>query len=225
MVEAARLALVGWCLEGRALVEAEAPRGVEDPLRAELEADVAEHRVDRVHEAGDEVDRSEYLGTVLIGEVVDLLAVHRAVARVVEARAWAELLGLERGGRGDDLEGRARDEEPRAGAVEERRSRRAVRRDPRDPTVVLLDEVRVEARRGGHDEDLPGAGVERDHGSAVRSQLLLRDLLCSEVDVGDHVVAPDGPAPQLVDGPVDERREVRVRRREVVVERPLEPGP
>ena len=219
-VEAAREPLVGGRLERRALVEAEALRRVEDLLRAELQPDVAEDGVDRVRERAREVDRPERARRV---EVVHALAVHRAVARIDERRLRRVLLGLERRRRRDDLEGRARHVEPCARTVDERRGGRAVRRDVGDLAVVLLDEVRVEARRGGHHEHLAGARVERHDRAAVRPERLVRDLLRIEVERRHDVVSPDGLAAQLVERLVEHGREVRVRGREVVVERALEP--
>ena len=94
---------------------------------------------------------------------------------------------------------------------------------PRDAPVVLLDEVRVEARRRGHDQDLPGTRVERDDGPAVRAELLLRDLLGIEVERRHDVVPLDRPAVELVERLVEDRREVCVGGGQVVVERSLEP--
>ena len=222
-IEAAREPLVGRCLERWSLVEAELLRRVEDPLGAELEADVAEHRVHRVDEARHEVDRPEDLGAALVGEVVNLLPVHGAVPRVVEGRAGPELLRFERRGHGDHLEDRARDEQARARPVEEWCGGGAVRGDVRDLAVVLLDEVRVEARRRGHHQHLPRARVERDDSAAVRAELFLRDLLGVEVERRHDVVPLDRPAVELVERLVEDRREVGVGGGQVVVERSLEP--
>ncbi len=93
----------------------------------------------------------------------------------------------------------------------------------RDRAVVLLDEVRVEARRRGHDQHLPRARVERDDSAAVRAELLLRDLLGVEVERRHDVVPLDRPAVELVERLVEDRREVGVRGGQVVVERSLEP--
>ena len=60
-------------------------------------------------------------GPLLVGEVGDALAVLDAVARVVEPRLGRVPARLERGGRGDDLERRARDEQALRRPVEERR--------------------------------------------------------------------------------------------------------
>ncbi len=157
-------------------------------------------------------------------EVVDLLPVDRAVAGVVEVGAGSELLRLERRGGGDHLERRAGDVQPRARAVDERGCRRAVGRDARDAAEVILDDIRVEARRRRHDQDLPGSRVERDDRAAVLSELLVCHRLGVEIERGDDVVPPHRPAVQLVERPVDEGREVRVRGRQVVVERALEAG-
>ena len=81
-VEATRQALAVRGLERRAVVEPELLGLLDDPLRPELEADVAEDRVDRVLERGRERDAAE--GPLGV-EVVDALPVHRAVARVDEA--------------------------------------------------------------------------------------------------------------------------------------------
>ena len=113
---------------------------------------------------------------------------------------------------------------PGARAVQERRCGGAVRRDPGDAAVVVLDEVRVEARRRRHDEHLPAPRIERDDGAALRPELLLRDLLGAEIEVRDDVVPADRLALELVQGPVDDGREVRVRGRQVVVQRALEAG-
>ena len=89
---------------------------------------------------------------------------------------------------------------------------------------VALDAVRVEARRGGHDAHLPRPRVERDDGPASAPELLERDLLRLEVEVDDDVVALDRLAAELVERGVHERREVRVRGGQVVVQRALEAG-
>ena len=157
-------------------------------------------------------------------EVVHALAVHRAVARVVERRIGRVLLRLERGGRGDDLEGRPGDVEAGARPVEQRRGGRAVRRDALDLAEALLHEVRIEAGRRGHHEHLPGARVEGHDRAAVRPERLVRDPLRVEVERRHDVVSLHRLAAQLVESLVDDRREARVRRREVVVERALEPG-
>ncbi len=96
--------------------------------------------------------------------------------------------------------------------------------DPGDAAVVVLDEVRVEARRRRHDEHLPAPRIERDDGAALRPELLLRDLLGAEIEVRDDVVPADRLALQLVHSPVDDGREIRVRGRQVVVQRALEAG-
>ena len=131
-VEARGRARVGRRLERRHRVEAELLRLVEDPLGAELLADVAEDGVDRVLVGLDEVDRAERLGPALVERVRDLLAVLGAVARVVEGRVGLVDAVVERRRGRDRLERRARREEALRGAVQERRRRlgraRALRR-------------------------------------------------------------------------------------------------
>ncbi len=73
--------------------------------------------------------------------------------------------------------------------------------------------------------DLPGAWVERDHGAAVLAELIERHLLGVEVEGRDDVVSLDRPAAKLVEHLLGNGGEVRVRRRQVVVQRPLETGP
>ena len=92
-----------------------------------------------------------------------------------------------------------------------------------DLAEVLLDEVRIEAGRRRHHEHLPRAWIERDDRAAVRPEGLVRDLLRVEVERRHDVVSLHGLAAQLVERLVEDRREARVRRRQVVVERPLEP--
>ena len=221
-VQAARGALVGRRLERGPLVEAEALGGLEDRRRAEGLADVAEDGVDRVGERVLERDRPEGRGRV---EVVHALAVHRAVAGVEEGRRGRVLPGLERGRRRHDLERRAWHEEAGARAVQQRRRLRAVGRDRGDAVEVVLDAVRVEARRGRHRLHLPRARVESDDRTAARAELLERDPLRLEVEGREDVVALDRLAAQLVERLVERGRQVRVRGGQVVVERALEPGP
>ena len=128
-VEAARVPLALGRLERRALVEAELLRLVEDPLRAQRLADVAEDGVDRVLQRGREVDPPERPARV---EVVDPLAVGDAVPRVDERRARLPAARGEGGRRGHDLEDRARRIEALGGPVDERRRGPAVRGDRAD---------------------------------------------------------------------------------------------
>ena len=158
-------------------------------------------------------------------EVVHALPVDGAVAGVVEGRLGLELARLERGRGGDHLERGARHVETRARAVEERRGRPAVGLDLRDAPEAALDEVRVEARRGRHHQHLARARVERGDRSALVAEALERDGLCLEVERGHDVVPLHGLAADAVERLVHERREVRVRRRQVVVQRALEPRP
>ena len=64
---------------------------------------------------------------------------------------------------------------------------------------VLLDEVRVEAGRRRHHEQLPGARIERDDRAAVRPERLVRDLLGVEIERRHDVVALHGLAAELVE--------------------------
>ena len=144
LVEPARQPLALGCLEGRSLVEAERLGLLDDRSRSELEADVAEDRVDGVLQRGCERDVAERAARV---EVVHALAVHRAVPGVVEGRCRRELARVERRRGGDDLERRARRIEALARAVQERRRRRAVGADLLDAPEVLLHVIRVVARR------------------------------------------------------------------------------
>src|SRR5581483_8792745 len=123
VVETARIPLVARRLEGRRLVEPEPLRVLEDRGGADLLADVAEDRVDGVLERGREVEVPERLAAALVrvARIRDLLAVFGAVAGIVEAGRRRERAGVERGGRGDDLEGRARRVEPLRRAVVQRR--------------------------------------------------------------------------------------------------------
>ena len=127
LVEAARRALVRRRLERRRRVEAEALRVLDELLRAELLADVAEDRVDRVLQRRAQVEAAERRGRVV---VVDALAVDLAVAGVDEARRGREAARVDRGRGGDDLEGRARRVEAGGGAVEERVRALAAARTP-----------------------------------------------------------------------------------------------
>ena len=107
---------------GRALVEPEPLGSVENALGSELEPDIAVDGVDRMHEPVREGDRAEDLRPALVREVVDLLAVHRAVARVVERRLGSELPRFECGRGCDDLEARPRDVEARTRSVQRGRA-------------------------------------------------------------------------------------------------------
>ena len=104
--------------------------------------------------ASSEIDGPE---RALRVEVVHALAVDRAVARDREGRLGRVLLRLERGGRRDHLEGRARDVQPRAGAVQERRRRRAVGRDLAIASKSFSTRFGSKLGEDGHDEHLPRA--------------------------------------------------------------------
>src|SRR5438093_8400309 len=84
VVQAALDALALRQLEWRQRVEAEALRVVEDGARAEGLADVAKDRVDRVLEAGRQVDVADRLRRLWIAGVADVLAVLLAVAGIVK---------------------------------------------------------------------------------------------------------------------------------------------
>jgi hypothetical protein len=88
---------------------------------------------------------------------------------------------------------------------------------------VVLHEVRVVGRRRRHREHLPRPRIERDDSPTVRPELVEGGLLRIDVQVEDDVVADDRLPAELVEGFRDDRREVRVRGRQVVVERALEP--
>ena len=84
---------------------------------------------------------------------------------------------FDRGGRGDDLEGRARFVEVLDGAIAPRRFRR------------IREGVRIERRLVGHRQDLAGRGIQDDDRSAggpvldhARVQLALGDVLQVPVD-------------------------------------------
>ena len=136
------------------------------------------------------------------------------------------LLRLERGGRGDHLERGPGDVEPGARPVQERGGRLAVRRDLGDASEVLLDEVRVEARRGRHDPDLPGPGVERDDCPAARPELALRATCWASRSSVVRTSFPSIGLPRSSSSALSTTVErFCVRRRQVVVQRALEPGP
>ena len=138
-------------------------------------------------------------------EVVDALSVDRAVPRVVEATspgvkrfdssaaAVVTTLKVEPGAI-----------EPLGRTVDQRRGRPAVGRDAVDLPEVLLDEVRVVRRGGGHHEELPAARVERDDGAARRPERVERDALCVEIEGRDDRVADDRLPGELVELLVDE---------------------
>src|SRR5262249_8834484 len=125
VVQPARALRVGGELEVGRRVEAEALRVLEDLPRADLLADVAVDRVDRVLQALRERDAAERLGALRVARVRDLLAVLDAVAGIVERRVGLERTAVERGRGSDDLERRARRIETLRRAVEERRRERA----------------------------------------------------------------------------------------------------
>ena len=158
-------------------------------------------------------------------EVVDALAVDRAVAGIDEGRGRRVLARIERGRRRHDLEGRARRVEPLGGAVEQRRGRRAVGPDLLDPAEVLLDVVRVVARRRDHHPHAARARVERDDGTAVAAERVERGALAVDVERRHDGVADDRLPVQLVERLVDERREAPGRARQDRVQRALEPRP
>jgi hypothetical protein len=86
-----------------------------------------------------------------------------------------------------------------------------------------LDEVGVVGRLRGPDEYPAGLRIERDGGAAVPGERVLRGLLGARIDRRDDVVAPLRDPPELVERVVEKRVEVRVRARQVVVQRLLEP--
>ncbi len=225
VVQAARGALVRGGLQGRIGVEAEAAGVVENGQRPELLADLAEDGVDRMLERGREADAAEHLRTALVGIVGDLLAVLDAVAGVVEGRGGLVDARVEGGRRSDDLEGRAGRVEAGGRPVDERRAGRAVRaaRAPRNREEVLLDEIGIVRGRRRHDEDGAGRRVERDDRAAVVAERVERDPLGVGPDRQDEVVAGDGCPLEAVERALQHRVQVRVGRRQVVVQRSLEP--
>ena len=131
---------------------------------------------------------------------------------------------LERRGRRHDLERRARRVEALCRAVDQRRRGAAVRGHRRDLVEVVLDEVRVVARRGGHHEHLPATGVERGHGAAVGAERVERDPLRVEVERRDDRVADDRLARELVELLVDEVGERALGPGQLAVQRLLQAG-
>src|SRR6188472_81645 len=220
VVEPARVPLAVRRLERGALVEAELLRLVEDSLRPERLAHVAEDRVDGVLERSREREPPERPARV---EVVDALPVGDAVAGVVELGLRGEAVRLERRRRRDDLERRARRIETLRGAVDEWSGGAAVGCDLRDLPEVVLDEIRVVARRRGHDEEPPVARVDRRDRAARPAELLERDLLPVEVERRHDGVADDRLAPSLVKLPLDEPAEVPLGPSQDAVHRLLEP--
>src|SRR4029079_5275797 len=107
--------------------------------------------------------------------VAELVAlVDDAVPAGVDVQLLRPVARVERARGRHDLERRARRVQALGGAVEERRAAL-----PREPGEVLVDLVRVEARRGVHRQDAAGARLERDHGpgqALALEPLLGRDL-------------------------------------------------
>ena len=133
---------------------------------AERLADVAEDRVDRVLEAGRQVDVAERLGRLGVTGVPHPLAVLLAVAGVVERRVGREPAGVERGCGRDHLERRARRVLAGGRAVQkrQRRTERVVRVACAE---ALLDQVRVVRRVRRHHEHAARRRLERDDRAAL----------------------------------------------------------
>ncbi len=213
-------------LDRRCRVEPEVLRLVEDGFRAELDAEVAEHRVDRVDERLDQVDVAELLRPVLVECVVHPHAVLRAVAGVVELRLRCVLAGVERRGGGDRLERRPRRVETLGRAVEERRRRPGAGVRGMDDAGVparRLDLVGVVARRRGHHVHLARLGIEHDRGPALAPQRRLGEALGADAQVQDEVVAGDGRPLEALAELVEDGAQVRVRGGEVGVLLALDP--
>ena len=157
--------------------------------------------------------------------VVDRLAVLDAVAGVVEPRAGGHRAGVERRGGRHDLERRARRVEAGRGAVQQPCRRRAGRRPAEDLAVVPLDLVGVVARRCSHGEHGAGGRLEGDGGAAVPGERALRGALELRVDRQRDRVADDGLPRQCVELRAEHRAQAAVRAGEIVVQRPLDPGP
>jgi hypothetical protein len=83
-------------------------------------------------------------------------------------------------------------------------------RDVVDLPEVVLDEVRVVARRRGHHEELPAARVERDDGPHFAPSASSATCWASEVERRDDRVADDRLARELVELLVDEVARSRV---------------
>ena len=194
---------------------------VDEEARAELLADVAEDGVDRVDERRVQVERAERPRRVV---VVHPLAVHLAVAGVDEVGVGRVAAGVDRRGRGHDLEGRARRVEAGRGAVQQRVRAPAVGADAGHLVEALLDEVRVVGRRGVHRQHLPGLDVERDDRAAAAAERVLGGPLRARDERQAQVVALDRRALRLVDEGLEHGREVRVLAGQVVVQRALEAG-
>src|SRR4029079_12679011 len=77
---------------------------------------------------------------------------------------------------------------------------------------------------GGADEGTAGLRLDRDGRAALAPECVERDALRSGPQRQMQVVAFDRRALELVQGRVEDGREVRVRARQEVVLRGLEPG-
>ncbi len=221
-IEPADPALVGRRFQRGQRVEPEVLHLLHDRVGPELLADLAEDRVDRVLDRLEERDQPERARRVV---VVHAPAVLDAVARVGPARLHRVLAALERRRRGDDLERRAGDVRALRRAVEERRGPRAVgARAAVDLAIVALDEVRVVRRGRDHHEHAAARRLDRDDGAAPPAERPQRHALRAGVQRQHEVVADDVAAEQLVDVCADDRAQVRVRARQEVVHRLLEPG-
>ena len=94
-----------------------------------------------------------------------------------------------------------------------------------DRAVVLVDQVRIVGRASS-----PSPAPSRSTARSRRPTRTCRPSACIAtrcargIEREDEIVADDVPAEQLVDLGVDDRAQVRVRAREEVVLRPLEPG-
>jgi hypothetical protein len=178
-------------------------------------------RVDRVDECGVQVEPAERPRRVV---VVHPPPIHLAVARVDELGVRRVAAGLDRRGRGHDLEDRARRVEAGGGAVQQRVRTLAVGADAGHLVEVPLDEVRVVRGRGVHRQHLPGPDVERHDRAAAAAERVLGGPLRTRDERQAQVVAFDRRALRLVDERLEDGREIRVLAGQVVVHRPLEAG-